>query len=812
MSNVPQLSILGLQLAFRSLRRHPGFTLCSLAILIVVIAAITSLGGAAYELLGGPLPFGRPNQLATIWSDLPKSGYPRAPLSSPELFDLRARSKTFKQISALTVGSRTLGLKQDPIQIGVGLVTAEFFETLDVKPYLGRTFRQDDEGEGKPPTVILSWALWKDRFGGNAAVLGTQVPIEGAEREIVGVMPASFRMAFAPDANIPEDTSAWMPFPYDLRGENRTRYFLRVIGRLRDGVTAGTASGEIAAIGASLEKEFSVYASSGRRFFVVGLNDDLAAPVKVASWSLLTAGVFLLLLGFANLSGLWIARAIGQRKNHAISQAIGASVADLRNEVLLQAVMIATVGCAGGVLVGWAGLAILRYLRPLSLARIDHAAISEPILLIVLGIAITGTLLLAIVTRTAISPLGISEISGTRVDAAPRYRLRAALIVGQVSLTLLLLVYAGLSTRAFQNVLRTDVGFRPEKAFTFRYSLNPIQNDNDAALDLINRRLDETISSIPGVQSAGTISYIPFDHLPNWSLPYRAVEVKPGSEREADFRTVSPSVLQALGIRLLAGRFFQESDSLHSPRVAVVDHLLAERTWPGADPVNRQISLSIWPGDAEQTYTVIGVISHVRNKQIELQAREQLYLSVRQLPYGPYAYVVRGSFDPSVIASVARKRVHDIDSRIPLWDMRPLMHYYDDAIAERRFTALLLAVFAMAALILTSVGIYGLLAYIVSTRRTEFGVRMALGAGRNQIFGSVLGESLVWSLIGASGSVFLSLPLMTRLTATLYGVSSFDMLSWAGAVAFLLSSVVIASMVPSLRAAYSDPAILMRSE
>jgi putative ABC transport system permease protein len=415
------------------------------------------------------------------------------------------------------------------------------------------------------------------------------------------------------------------------------------------------------------------------------------------------------------------------------------------------------------------------------------------------------------VTRAAVTPLNVSEISGTRVDSAPRYRVRAALIVAQVALTLLLLVYAGLSTRTFRNVLRTDVGFRPEEAFTFRYSIKPLGIEDNAAIDSLNRRLDEAISTIPGVRAAGTISYIPFDHLPNWSLPYRAVEVQPGSEREADFRTVSPGLLGALGLRLQSGRFFQDSDNLKEPKVVVVDRLLADRTWPGADPVGRQISMSTWPGDPEQTYTVIGVIEHVRNKGIELQAREQLYLSVRQLQFAPYAFVVRGTFDPSVLAA-ARQRIHDVDSRIPVWDMQPLMHYYDDAVAERRFTALLIGIFAIAALVLTSVGVYGLLAYIVSARRSEFGIRIALGAERQRIVGSVLRESLMWSGIGGLAGGLLFFPLMRWLTGTLYGVAAYDLLSWATAVLFLLSTVVIASVVPSFRAARTDPAMLLRSQ
>ena len=798
--------------ALRALRRSPGFTACALTLLVIVIGAVTSLGGAAYELLHGPLPFGGPNELAMIWSDLPKTGYSRAPLSSPEVSDLRARSRSFADIAAITVGTRTLGLTQDPLQIGVGFVTSNFFPLLQATPYLGRTFTEDDEGRGKVPTVVLSWALWQSNFGGNPSILGQKIPIEGVQTDVIGIMPASFRMAFAPDANIPEKTAVWMPFGYDLKAEKRDRFFLRVIGRLRPGVTAQSASSEVAGIGASLEQEFSEYAASGRRLFVIGLNADLAEPVKVASFSLLLAGIFLVLLGFVNLSGLWVARTVEQRKNQAISQAVGATVAHLRNQIVLQAVMISTAGCAAGLIAGWAGLAVLRHVRPPSLARIDHATLAWPVILVVVGIVTAATVFLALVSRAAVNPLTVSDIAGTRVNSAPRYGLRAGLIVTQVALTLLLLVYAGLCMRTFRNVLRTDLGFRPQQAFTFRYSINPLKLEDDVPLSLVNRRLNDAISAIPGVQEAGTISYIPFDHLPNWSLPYRAIGAEQGTEREADFRTVSPGLLKAIGARLRAGRFFQETDDLNAPKVVVVDRLLADHTWPGVDAVGKQISMSTWPGTPENTYTVIGVVDHVRNKEIELQAREQLYTCVRQLVFGPYAFVVLSSIDPSALAVEIRQRVHEVDARIPIWDMQPLQHYYDDAAAERRFTALLLSIFASAALVLSSVGVYGLLAYIVTARRSEFGIRMALGAERRRIVSSVMRESLTWSVIGAVISGVLFIPMMTRLARTLYGVAPYDPMSWMAAALLLLAVVAIASWVPAFRAGRTDPAMLMRSQ
>jgi putative ABC transport system permease protein len=770
------------------------------------------MGGAAYELLRGSLPFGHADQLAMIWSDLPKSGYLRAPLSSPELFDLRQRSRSFSDIAAITVGTRTLGLASDPQQIGIGFVTSNFFPTLQVKPSLGRIITEDDEGTGKAPTIVLSWALWQDRFGGNPSVLGLKIPIDGTPTEIIGVMPASFRMAFAPDANIPEKTAAWMPFLNELKAEKRTRFFLRIFGRLKPGISSQAASSEVAGIGEHLEKEFSDYTASGRRLFVVGLKEDLAAPVKVASFSLLSVGVILLLLGFVNLSGLWVARTVERRQNQAISQALGASVARLRNQIVLQSIIIAAGGCVLGLVAGAAALGFLRHIRPPSLARIDHATLEWPLVIGILGIVTAATVFLAMVSSAVVAPLSPSDIAGTRVDSAPKHRIRSGLIMAQIALTTVLLVYAGLCARTFQNVLRTNIGFQPEHALTFRYSMSPLQLKGDAPTIMMNSRLNEAISSISGVQKAGIISYIPFDHLPNWSLTYRAVESEAGKGREADFRTVSPELFNAIGAHLRAGRFFAETDDQNSPKVMVVDRLLAERTWPGEDAIGKRITMSLWPGLPENIYTVVGVIDHIRNKEIEMEAREQLYLSVRQVPWGPTAFIIRSSLDPSALASAIRERVREINPKIPIWDVLPLQHYYDDAAAERRFTALLLILFALTALVLTSVGIYGLLAFIVTARRNEFGIRMALGAQRGRIIGSMLRESVTWSAIGFMVASALLVPVMKPLGHTLYGVAPYDPLSWLATIVFLLAAVTIASWFPSFRAGRTNPAVLMRGQ
>lgn len=799
--------------AIRTLWRNPGFTFWTLVLMTGTIGAVTSLGSAAYELLHGRLPYGNADKLVMVWSDLPRSGYPRAPLSGPELHDIQERTRSFRSVAGISTSTITMGLLKEPLQIGICRVTSNFFSLLEAPPLYGRTFTAEDEGPGKTPTVVLSWTLWQTRFGSDPAVIGTRTPLNGVQTEVIGVMPESFRMAFAPDANIPEKTQAWLPFDYTLQTESRSRYFLRVVARLRNGVSPGSASSEVSGLGTALEREWPGYAASGRRFFAIALEDDLAKPVRVAAFALLFAGIFLVLLGFVNLSGLLIARTAEQRKEHAICQAIGASVARVRNQTLLQVGILSTFGCVLGIIAGKLGLIVLRHVRPPSLARIDHTVLSWPVLLFVVGIVVASTMFLAGVSRAAVAPLNGSDIVGSRADSTPRYRLRAGLIVVQVALALLFLVCSALCMRTFVNVMRTDLGFQPEQALTVKYSLNPLEIKDIAEMSLVSKRLSEAISTIPGVQAAGSISLLPFDGLPLASLTYRAAEAPEGTEREADSRAVSPGLLSAIGGRMRAGRFFQETDVFRGPNVIVVDRSLADRTWPGENPIGRKLLVATWAGVPPATFTVIGVVEHMRYKAIEMEVREQIYVSMRQFPYGPWALIVRSPLDADSLLTAIRKRAHEVDARIPIWDARSLTIYYGDAAAGRRFTALLLSVFAIAAVALAAIGIYGLLAYIVTARRNEFGIRMALGAQSQGIVISVLRESLIWAVASAVITGLLFSPMVTRLSRSLlYGVAPYDPVSWVGAALVLVVVVVVASWVPAFRAGRTNPATLMRSQ
>lgn len=798
--------------AVRSCRRNPFFTICVLTLLAVTIGAMTALGAAAYELVNGPLPYGAADRLVMIWSDRPKTGYVRAPFSPPEIVDLRARNRTLSGIAAISPGTTTLDGPQGPTQIPTVSVTSNFFEVVRATPLIGRTFGSIDDMPGAMWTLILSWEAWQNRFGGDRSVVGRRIRLGNDPIEIVGVMAPSFRMAFPPDAGIETRPEAYIVMASgELPTLPRFLYSLRVVARLRDGASFAAASADLGTIGAALEREFAGYATTGRRFYAVDLAGDLAEPVRLPAAALAFAGLFLVLVGYANLTGLWIARSVAQRQEHGIQQALGASTARLRGQLVIHGALLSAAGSVVGLAAGAAGLIVLRAVRPPSLARVDYATLSWPLILAVLAVVCVSTLVLIAVPQAGVASLAESGLIRATGTAAPRYRLRSALVIAQVAFVLVFLVCSALWTRSLVNAMHTDLGFQPESVLTFKYAHPPGTNKPDART-LFNRRISEAIAALPGVSAAGIISHVPFDAVPNRAVSYRVDGRPEGSDKDADTRMVGPGFLRAIGGRLREGRFFVESDDLNAPAVVVVDRLLAERTWPGEPAIGKRLRLPSFPGGSAPTaMTVIGVIDHIRYYAVESERREQIYLAVAQAARGPYAMLVRASGDLTPLMTAIRSRARQVDPATAVWDVRTLQDYYDEAAAERRFTAMLLVSFAVAALIVASIGVYGLLAYIVANRRNELGVRIALGAGGPAVARGIVRESLQWAVAGVGIGALLLVPGSAALSSALYGVTAYDPVSWGAAAGLLLVVVAVASWVPAFRASRIDPSALMKS-
>ena len=546
--------------AWRGLWKSPGFALATIATLGLGIGANTAIFSLVDAMLLSPLPYRDSSRLVFVWSDMSEAGYPRAPLSGPELADLRQRAKRFSGFGAIWANTASLTGEGDPEQLRIGLVTTDFFSVLGAEPALGRTFRAGDDAPGAPSTVLLSGPLWRRRFGGDPGIVGRRILYGGEPATVIGVMPDAFRLLLPPDSSVPDDLQAWSTFWPKMTEDPRGQQFLRVVGRLRPGVTLAQGKGEIDGIASQISREFPDYGSAGRRFDAVGLQADGVREIRPVLLALFGGVAILLLITCVNVAGLLAARAATRREEIALRIALGAGRVRLFRQCLAEGLVLAALGAAAGVAVAQAVLALLFAVRPESLHRIAAAKIDWSVLAFTGGTALLWGLLLSLAPLAEV--LRTSPISRLkRGGSAPRSRLRAALVVVQIALGVVLAVGAGLVARTFVRLLAVDPGFRSDHTLTFRLALPSSRYGKPEAFNAFSRRLEEELAALPGVEAAAAVSHLPFDHIPNWGGPYLSKPAPDdGTAPMADYRAVTSGFFAAVGARLVAGRDFTESD------------------------------------------------------------------------------------------------------------------------------------------------------------------------------------------------------------------------------------------------------------
>jgi predicted permease len=804
--------------AWRSLRRTPGLTAAVVLTFALGIGANTAIFSVVSAMLIAPLPYHDPSRLVVIWSDMTDSGYPRAPLSSPELNDLRTRTKLFDGIGAIWSTTGTLTGDGEPEQLRTGLVTTNFFTVLGASPALGRTFGDEDEAKTAGAAIVLSWPLFERRFGADPSLIGRSIVVNSRPTTVAGVMPRDFKLLLPTDASVPDDLQAWTftksaSFVQAPRGQQ----FLRVIGRMKSGVTVAAARADVSSVAAAISKQFTEYGPPGRIFRTYALQADDVREVRPALLILACGVAILLLIACVNVAGLLVARAAGRRRETALCIALGAGRQRLFRQYLAEGTLIVLMGSAAGLIAGWLALHGLVTWRPASLARIDRAHVDWTVLGITGLVTVVWALLLSLAPLSESFRTNVLEVlqrGSQRAGNALAVRTRTLLVILQVALSAVLLVGAGLLVRTFVNIQQRDLGFQPDRSFTFRISVPFSRYSSRDAIDGFSRQLLDRLRATPGVQAAGAISHIPFDDLPNWGGGYI---LQPGANAAsapvADYRAVTAGLFETAGVRLIEGRFFTEDDDRNHPLSVVVDDILARRAWPGRSAVGQ--TLIVDPG-ANGTPTiparVIGVVGHLRLRSVIEDLSEQVYFSERQVLRNPMAYVLRTTGDPASLVRDVRQAVASIDAAVPVFDPRPFASYVDQARSGNRFLALLAASFAVVALMLTAVGVYGVIAYTVTERRREFGVRLALGAARGQIVALVLRRGALLAGTGLAAGAMTAVVAAYALRDQLVGVLPTDPLSYGIAAAVLAAAAATATWIPARRATTADPLDALRRD
>jgi len=806
-----------LHYAFRTFVRNPGFALLAILTIAVGVGANTAVFSVVNAVLLRPLPYPQADGLVLVSQGSRQTKQSSGDATPANFLDWRARSRSFAGLAAFREAGPTLAIGNSPERMSGAMVTANFFDVLGVKPALGRAFIDADDQHGAPRVAVISDVLWRGRFGARADVLGRTIRLNDEVHTIVGVMPAGItypgkaQIWFTPHWPVPDDPL--LSAAADPSAQRDHGYFF-VLGRLIPGVTLDAAGADMDTIALSLERD---YPNSNQNvgIFLARMRDDLVADVRSTTLLLFASVGLLLLIAAANVSGLLLARATARQQEIAVRVALGATRARIVRQLLTESVLLALTGGATGVLLAlWLVNPLVALSPDLTVAG-DVAIDGNVLGFAVLAATMVG-LLFGLAPARQLSRVNVHgdlKRSARGTIAVGQRRVRAALVASEIALSLVLLVAAGLTVRSFIRVQNVSMGFNPEQVLTVsisppaaRYSTRPQRAD-------FWEHLLAELRQVPGVQAAGAVSRLPL--LPGNSTRGLAIDDLPqGVQASADYRTASPDYFKVLGIPILRGRPFDEADREGRPSVAVVSQSTAQRFWPNRDPIGQHFQINV-PGPE---YTVVGVVGDIRSASLETAPQPTVYVPYRQDAFPFMTFVLHmsggdraGATTQNLQASV-REAVWRVDKEQPVGAIRTMDEQLANSLTRRRFSVTLLIAFGVTAVVLASVGLYGVLAFIVAQRRREIGVRIALGATGGNIIADVLGQGLRLAAVGMGLGIALALAATRLMSALLFGTSPTDVATFAGAGVLLSAIAVGASVVPALRASRVDPLVALRDE
>ena len=813
-----------LRFAFRMLFKKPAFTAIAVLTLALGIGANTAVFSVVNAILLRPLPFERPEQLVQVTADLEKLNLTDVGISGLELFDFRDRAGVFEEISGLYPINANLTGGDQPERIETLLVDINYFSLLGAKAQIGRVLQAEDYHPGIGEATVISHGLWKRRFGGDTGVIGKKVMIDNDPCTIIGVMPAGFRH---PGRVIQTEVEAWCPAGWTAAPFNNpprgSRQLAGAIARLKSGVSVEEAQSRFDALAEELRKDYpqDYTEQAGWSPQVRGLQDGLVGNVRPALLILLIAVGLVLVIACANVANLLLVRASARQKEIAIRKAMGASRARLIRQMITESVLLFLVGGGLGLIVAVWGVSAFVKLSPANLSRLGDIGIDARVLIFTLAVSLATGVIFGLVPALQTSNPDLQE---TLKDAgrglsggARRNRVRSLLVVSEFALALMLLISAALLIRSFRELNNVDPGFKSQNVLTARVWL-PQPNNREAgpyfrpaARFALYQQSLERIKALPGVESVGIINALPMGGgRPNTTFTVEGRPLESDSINTAQSFVASPDYFATMGIQLLSGRVFVEQDDDKAPNAVVVSKTFAEKFFHGEDPLGKRIRL----GGAQSTapwQMVIGVVGDVKLESLDAENKPQLYRSVFQVPSVGFAFAVRASSMASLAESV-RDQIRSIDRDLPVFSIRAMDEIVSETIGQQRFAMSLLGVFALVALVLSSVGIYGVMSYSVSQRTHEIGIRMALGAESKDVMKLVLshGAALTASgmVIGIAGAI-----VATRfMKFMLFGISPTDVVTFAGITALLGAVALAACFVPARRATRIDPITALRYE
>jgi putative ABC transport system permease protein len=799
-----------LRYALRQLIKSPGFTLLAVLTLALGIGMNTAIFSVVHALLLDPFPYRDHARIVQLRQQKPTDNAIQPQHTGREFGAYQEQARSFQAMAAIENVSRNLTVaNQQPERVAGEKVTADFFTLLGVSPQLGRPLLPTDQGEGTARVVVLGYDVWHSRFAGDPQVIGRVVELDAEPYTVVGVMPARFRFGSA---------SFWFPFPFEMRQASQRWY--PVIGRLAPGASLSSANAELATIAARFaQTQPAAGEYANWKVSALPLRDALLGNVRMAVFVLVGAVAIVLLIACANVAGLLLVRAAARQREIAIRAAIGATRRQLLRQFFVESALIAAIGGGLGMLITAWGIDALIKLLPETgvldggIPAETSIHISAPVLLFAVGITFAATFLFGLwpAWQASRTDAALAMRLGDRSGGSARQPMRAALIVAEVALAMVLLAGAGLLLRSFSQLVRTDPGFRTERVLSARLNLPPARYDKPGATVHFAEQLLAGVRELPGVQSVAAVSHPPFSYLDRWPF---AIEGRAAPEQRlsATNRIVSPNYYEVMGIPLRRGRAFTDQDTADQPGVIIVNETMARRVWGDDDPIGKR--LTVYVAKWELPVTVIGVVADSRQLSLDEAVVPEMNFPMAQAAnfLRRFNLLVRTQTEPTSLLPAIRGVVAKFDPQLPLYSVMTIQRAVDDSLSVRRFALSVLGLFAAVALILAVSGIYGVLGHAVNQRTREIGIRMALGAARRDVFRLILGEGGKLAVTGVVIGIVASYLVTQFLRALLYGITPTDPLTFGAVAVLLLVTALLACYFPARRASRVDPVIALRSE
>jgi putative ABC transport system permease protein len=811
-----EIMLQDLKYALRTLLRRPAYVIVTVLTLAVGIGANAAIFSAVRAVLLRPLPFPQPERLVQIYSTTQARPLgPGGAASPPDFVDWRTAAATFTEMAAISAGSIPWSGNGVAEQVPYAMVTGGFFNVLGTAVHIGRTLAYEDDAIGAPDVVVISHQLWTRRFGSDGNVIGRTITLDGRPRRIVGVMPQGF--------SYPLSSELWVPLrftPNDLATQ-RGAHYLDVVARLKADVPIPTAQAEMTTIVGRLTNAFP-RTNANKAVAVYELREAMVGNIKPALFVLLGAVGFVLLIVCVNLASLTLTRATSRTRELAIRAALGAGRGRLVSGLLAESLVVAAAGGVAGLLLAmWATQAIATLDAGIGIPLLDQTRVDGPVIMFTVAVALLAAVLFGTLpawhasSRVEVGQR-IREDAGTVTAGRERQRLRAALIVAETALAVVLLVGAGLLMRTFVQIAAVDLGFTAERVQTFSVSLPEARYPTPESRAAFIDKLLGGLTSRPGIDAAGAIFGLPLTNfgytITTSTVDGRRLNDEEQDQRSLQIRVVTPDYFKTMGIALVRGRAFTSGDRLGRPAVAIVSDAAARLLWPEADPLGHSLTIGtrLGQGGAQAGGEVVGIAKDVRDFGPMGRVRPTLYLAHAQFPMDFVSVAIKTTNDPASVIEPARALLSELDSDLPMFRVRTMEQFAANAVAQPRLYLTLIGVFAIAAISLAAIGMYGVLAHGVAQRTREIGIRMALGARRSEVVALVVRQAVLLAAGGLIAGLLLALLTGRLIAGLLFGVEPEDPATYVAVVGLLMLIALIAAYLPARRASRINPIAALR--